>query len=484
VGPGSGRHGDFVIDAVVVGSGPNGLAAAVAIAQEGFEVHLFEANDEIGGGARSAELTVPGLVHDVCSGIHPFAAGSPFLRSLGLEAEGLRWRYTDVECAHPLDGGRAAAMYRDIGRTATALGQADGRVWRRTFGPSAGRFEWLAQDLLRPLLRIPRHPIADARFGLRALLPATAVARRWRGEEARALFGGCAAHSIHPLSRPTTSAIGMMLITAAHAVGWPVAEGGSGAISAALAKRLTSLGGTITTGVRVTSLGQLPESRVVLLDLSPRDVVRVARDRLPGRISRALERYRYGPAAFKLDLAVEGGIPWTAEACGSAATVHVGGTLEEIAASEAALHRGEMPERPFMLVGQQYLADPGRSVGNVHPVWAYAHVPAGYAGDATEAMLGQIERFAPGFRERVVARQAWPPAEIEAHNANYVGGDISTGANDPIQVLFRRPRLALDPYGTGTGDVFICSAATPPGAGVHGMCGANAARSALKRLLS
>ena len=469
-------------DAVVVGSGPNGLAAAVAIAREGFGVHLVEANEELGGGARSAELTVPGVVHDVCSGIHPFAAGSPFLRTLGLEAEGLRWRYTEVECAHPVDGGRAAALYKDIGRTASGLGDRDGAAWRRMFAPMAERFNVLTNELLRPLLSIPRHPFTAARFGLPALLPATALARRWRTDEARALFAGCAAHALHPLDSPTTSAIGMMLITAGHAVGWPVAEGGSGAITRALAARLEALGGTIETGVRVTSLAQLPPSRVVLLDLSPRDVVRVAGDRLPRRVARALDRYRYGPPAFTLDLAVEGGIPWTAEACRSAGTVHVGGTLEEIAASEAEVHRGTMPERPFMLVGQQYLADPGRSKGDVHPVWMYAHVPTGYTGDASEAMLLQVERFAPGFRERIVGRHAWTPGGIEAHNANYVGGDISTGANSPLQVLFRRPRLALDPYGTRTGSVFICSAATPPGAGVHGMCGANAAESALRKL--
>ena len=471
-----------MIDAVVVGSGPNGLTAAVAIARAGFGVHVVEANDEIGGGARSAELTLPGLTHDVCSGIHPFAAGSPFFRSLGLEAEGLRWRYAEVDCAHPFDGGRAAALYRDIGRTAAELGGRDGRTWRRTFAPSAARFDGLTRDLLRPLVRVPRHPVAAARFGIPALLPATVVANRWRTPEARGLFAGCAAHSIHPLTRPTTSAIGMMLIAASHAVGWPVAEGGSRAITDALAARLSSLGGTIETGLRVTSIAQLPPSRVVLLDLSPRDVVRVAGDRLPGRVAHALARYRYGPGAFKLDLAVDGGVPWTADACRRAITVHVGGTLEEIADSEAQVHRGEMPRRPFLLVGQQYLADPARSKGAVHPVWAYAHVPAGYTGDATEAILAQIERFAPGFRERILATHVSSPADIERHNVNYIGGDISTGANNPMQVLLKRPRLALDPYGTGTGNVFICSAATPPGAGVHGMCGANAARSALKRL--
>ena len=470
-----------MIDAVVVGGGPNGLAAAVAIAREGFRVHLIEAADEVGGGARSRELTVPGVLHDICSGIHPFAAASPFLKTLGLEAEGLRWQWSEVECAHPLDGGRAAALYRDVEQTAAGLEGRDGDAWRRLFAPLAERFDLLTEDLLRPVLRIPHHPFATARFGLRALLPATAIARRWRGDEARALFAGCAAHAFHPLTRPTTAAIGMMLIVSAHAVGWPVAEGGSAAITRALAARLETLGGTIETGVRVTSLEELPPARTVLLDLSPRDVVRIAGERLPGRVSRALSRYRYGPAAFKLDLAVEGGIPWTNAECRRAATVHVGGTLEEIVASESELHRGRMPAKPFILVGQQYLADAGRSKGDVHPVWTYAHVPAGYAGDAGEAILSQIERFAPGFRDRIVAKHVATPADIEAYNPNYVGGDISTGANNPLQVLFR-PRLALDPYATGTGNVFICSAATPPGAGVHGMCGANAALSALRVL--
>jgi phytoene dehydrogenase-like protein len=470
-----------VIDAIVVGGGPNGLAAAVAIAREGFRVHLVEANETVGGGARSAELTVPGLVHDVCSAIHPFAAASPFLNTLGLEAEGLRWRYAEVECAHPLDGGRAGALYRDINRTAKELGGPDGDAWRNLFGPFARRFDVLAKELLRPILHVPRHPFTLAGFGLRALLPATTIARRWRTDEARALFAGCAAHAFHPLTRPTTAAIGMMLVASGHAVGWPVAEGGSSAITSALEKRLESLGGTVQTGVRVESIDELPDARVVLLDLSPRAVVAVARNRLPDRVAHTLRRYRYGPAAFKLDLAVEGGIPWAAEVCRRAATVHVGGTMEEIAASEAEVHRGKMPARPFMLVGQQYLADPGRSNGDVHPIWAYAHVPHGYAGDATEAMLAHIERFAPGLRERIVAQRTTTPGEIEAYNPNYVGGDISTGANSPFQVVFR-PRLTLDPYATGAGNVFICSAATPPGAGVHGMCGANAARSALRVL--
>jgi phytoene dehydrogenase-like protein len=470
-----------VIDAVVVGGGPNGLAAAVAIAREGFRVHLVEAAEEVGGGARTEELTLPGLRHDVCSGIHPFAAASPFLRSLGLEAEGLRWRWGEVELAHPLDGGRAAALYREVGRTAAELGGADGRAWRRLFAPLAEGFDALAADLMRPLLHVPRHPLAVVRFGMRALLPASALARRWRGEEARALFAGCAAHAFRPLDRPGTAAIGMMLVAAGHAVGWPVPEGGSQAITDALAARLRALGGTIATGQRVGSLDELPPARVVLLDLAPRDVVRLADRRLPARVARALARYRHGPAAFKVDLAVREGIPWAAEACRRAVTVHVGGSFEEIAAAEAEVARGRMPARPFVLVGQQFLADPSRSRDGVHPVWAYAHVPAGYPGDATEAVLAQIERFAPGFRDRVVALRSSGPADLEARNPNYVGGDIATGANTLVQLVFR-PRLALDPYGTGTGRVFICSAATPPGAGVHGMCGAGAALSALRAL--
>jgi phytoene dehydrogenase-like protein len=468
-----------VIDAVVVGAGPNGLAAAVAIASEGFRVHLIESDEEVGGGARSRELTLPGLVHDVCSAFHPFAVASPFLAGLGLEAEGLRWRYTEIECAHPLDGGRVGALYRDVDRTAAALGK-DGAAWRRLFEPLVRRFDAIAGEVLQPVLHIPRHPFALAGFGLRALLPATAVTRRWRTEEARALYGGCGAHAFYPLTRPTTAAIGTMLIASAHAVGWPVAEGGTGAITAALANRFASLGGTVETGVRVDSLAQLPDARVVLMDLSPRAVLRIAGERLAGRVARAFRRYRYGPAVFKLDLAVEGGVPWANDACARAGTVHVGGTLEEIVAAEAEVHGGRMPARPFMLLGQQYLADPSRSAGDVHPVWTYAHVPHGYAGDATEPMLAQIERFAPGFRERIVATHVTTAPEIEAYNPNYVGGDISTGANSPFQVVFR-PRLAFDPYAAGS-NVFICSAATPPGAGTHGMCGANAARSALRVL--
>jgi phytoene dehydrogenase-like protein len=468
-----------VSDAIVVGSGPNGLGCAVALAREGVAVTVLEAEETIGGGARSAELTIPGLVHDVCSAVHPMAVGSPFLQSLRLERHGLEWRRPDVDCAHPLDDGSAGVMVRSLEATAAGLG-ADGAAWRRVFAPASG-FELLMEDAFHPLLHVPRHPIRLARFGSRAALPATLLARAWRGPRARALFAGVAAHALSPLTQPMSSSIGMALICSCHRFGWPVAQGGSQAITDALAAELREHGGAIETGVRVASLSELPKADAVVLDLAPAGVVRVAGGRLPPRVERAYRRYRHGPAAFKVDFAVEGGVPWRNEACRRAGTVHVGGTLEEVAAAEADVNRGRMPERPFVLLAQQYLADPQRSRGDVHPVWAYAHVPNGYPGDAERAVVDQIERFAPGFRERIVATAVRRPAEIAAHNENYVGGDIVTGANTPVQVLIR-PRLTPDPYSTGIPGVFICSAATPPGGGVHAMCGVNAARSVLRRL--
>jgi phytoene dehydrogenase-like protein len=467
-------------DAVVVGSGPNGLAAAVLIAREGFSVTVLEAAGSIGGGTRTAELTLPGVLHDVCSAVHPLGVASPLLRSLPLEEHGLRWRWAEIDLAHPLDDGRAGVLRRSLDETAQGLGP-DGAAWRRMFGPPARSFDALATEVLRPLPHLPRHPLTLARFGLRAIPPATLLAHRLRTDAARALFAGVAAHTMHPLDRPATAAAGVTLIAAAHHSGWPVAAGGSRSISDALASLLHRLGGRIETGVRVTSLGELPPSRVTLLDVSPRALMAIAGDRLPGRVRAQLSRWRYGPSAYKLELAVEGGVPWTAEACRRAGTVHLAGTLEEIVHAEREVHRGRMPERPFVLVAQQYLADPQRSAGNVHPVWTYAHVPHAYAGDATEAIVAQLERFAPGVRERIVARHVCTPRDLEVYNPNYPGGDIATGENDAWQMLVR-PRLALDPYSTGIPGVFLCSAATPPGAGVHGMCGAGAARSALRVL--
>jgi phytoene dehydrogenase-like protein len=468
-----------VTDAVVVGAGPNGLAAAVAIAQAGYSVTVYEGHDTIGGGTRTEELLVPGVLHDVCSAVHPFGGASPFLQSLGLEAHGLKWAFTELEMAHPLDGGRAGVLARSLEDTATGFGD-DARAWRRSFGPVARNYTTLIGETFQPLLHVPRHPLAMARFGLGAVLPATTFAKRFKSDEARALLMGVAAHSFQPLTRPLTAAVALMFVGAAHTTGWPVAIGGSRAITDALASLLRSLGGTIETGAPVASLDALAPHRVALLDVTPTAAIRIVGDRMPARVRRAYSRWKYGPAAFKVDFVVEGGVPWANEACRRAGTVHCGGTMEEVAAAEAAAHGGRMPERPYVLVGQQYLADPSRSAGDRHPIWAYAHVPHGYTGDATDAVLDQLERFAPGLRERIVAIGTTTPAQYEAYNPNYVGGDIASGDNSPRQTVLK-PRLALDPYRIAD-DVFLCSQSTPPGAGVHGMCGANAARSAIKQL--
>ena len=463
--------------ATVVGGGPNGLAAAVALATDGVQVTVFEAASEIGGGARSGEGLLPGLLHDHCSAFHPMAAGSPFLNSLGLDRYGLSWRWAQIDCAHPLDGGDAGLLYRSVQDTAAGLGR-DGARWRLAFGrPSAG-YDTLAGDIMRPLIRWPSHPLALARFGLPTLLPGSAYARLFATEKGRALFGGVAAHAFRPLHHPLTSAIGAGIITAGHRWGWPVAAGGSGSITAALAALLTDLGGKIETGAAVTVSSQLPPADVTLFDLAPEAVAALLGDRLPARVSRAFRRFRRAPGAFKVDFAVEGGVPWANPDVGRAGTVHLGGSYAEIAAAEREINAGRMPERPFVLVGQQYLADKQRSAGGIHPVYSYAHVPHGYAGDATEAILAQIERFAPGFRERIVAQAAYSPASFAARNPNFTGGDIITGAKDARQLVFG-PRTTVSPYHLGIPGMYLCSAATPPGPGVHGMCGANAAAEAL-----
>jgi phytoene dehydrogenase-like protein len=467
-------------DAIVVGSGPNGLACAVELAMSGVRVTVLEAEERIGGGTRTSELTVPGLLHDDCSATHPMAAGSPFLRSLDLEAHGLEWLWPEVDLAHPLDDGTAGVLVRSIDETAEGLGE-DGTAWRRTFGSAAAHFGELLEDIMKPVLHLPRHPLRLVRFGLAAAAPVTLLARSWRTPQARALFGGVAAHAFSPLKLPMSSSVGCALISACHAFGWPVAKGGSRAITDALAAILRAHGGTIETGRPVSDMDELGDAAVVVFDLAPGAVAEIAHDRLPGRVARAYRRYRHGPGAFKLDLAVEGGVPWANESCRRAGTVHVIGGFEELVLAELATNRGSMPERPYVLVGQQYLADPDRSVGDLHPLWVYAHTPSGYADDATDAVLGQIERFAPGFRERIVASSVRGPADLAAYNANFVGGDIITGANTPTQILFR-PRVALDPYSCGTPGLYICSAATPPGAGAHGIGGYNAARSALRHL--
>jgi phytoene dehydrogenase-like protein len=467
-------------EAIVVGSGPNGLACAAVLASRGVGVTVIEAAERIGGGTRSAELTLPGLLHDECSAVHPMAVGAPPMTSLGLERHGLEWAWPEVDVAHPLDGGDGAVLVRSIEETAAGLGAA-GPAWRRLFGAPARDYDAIAADFTQPLFRFPSHPLKLARFGALGVLPATALARALGTPQARALFGGIAAHSFDKLSWPFSSAVGVGMICAGHRYGWPVARGGSQAIATALTAVVEENGGRIETGRPVRSLDELPPADAVVLDLAPAGVLAVAGGRLPARVARAYRRYRYGPAAFKLDLAVEGGVPWRQEAARRAGTIHLSGSFEETAFAEREVNRGRMPQRPFVLVAQQYLADRGRSRGDVHPVWTYAHVPAGYEGDATEAILAQLERFAPGLRERVVGSATRSPAEFEAANPNYVGGDVVTGANTARQMI-ARPRFAANPYATGIPGVYICSAATPPGGGAHGICGYNAAQAVLRDL--
>lgn len=464
----------------MVGSGPNGLAAAARLARAGLEVTVLEASDSIGGGTRSSEMILPGLLHDHCSAFHPIAAASPFLTTLGLQTHGLRWLHPVVDCAHPMDDGSAGVFYRSIDQTADGLGR-DGRRWRQIFEPLLRRFADVLEDATQPVLRIPQHPVPLARFGVTAMLPATTLARVWKTDQAKALWAGVAAHAFYPLDRPFTSAVGLMLLLSGHAEGWPVAEGGSQAIANALAADICAHGGVIETNHRVSSSGDLPPSDVLMLDVSPSAAADLLGSRLPARIARAYLSYKHGPGVFKVDFAIEDGVPWTAQAARRAGTVHLGGGIAEIVANEDAVLRGSMPDRPFVLVGQQYLADPSRSVGNVHPVWSYAHVPAGYTGDATAAIIDQIERFAPGFSQRIVGTAVRSTTDMSLHNANYVGGDIIGGASSPSQLLFR-PRFTRDPYFTGVPGAYLCSASTPPGAGAHGMCGANAAARALTEL--
>jgi phytoene dehydrogenase-like protein len=469
-----------VTTATIVGGGPNGLAAAVALAAKGVQVIVLEAADDIGGGTRSSEAIVPGLLHDQCSAIHPMAVGSPFLTGLGLERYGLSWRLPEIDCVHPLDDGSAGVLYRSVEQTADGLGK-DGSRWRALFGRPSASYDALADDIMGPLLRKPRHPITLARFGAPTVLPGSALARWFRTPQGRALFGGVAAHAFRPLHYPMTAAIGLGIITAGHRHGWPVAAGGSQSITNALASLLTDLGGKIETGTRIDTASQLPRADATMFDLAPDAVASILGDRLPRRISRAYRRFRRGPGAFKVDFAVDGGVPWTNPDAHRAGTVHLAGTYAELAAAERDIHAGRMPQRPFVLVGQQYLADPQRSVGDVHPVWTYAHVPNGFTGDATAAIIAQIERFAPGFRERIVGHTVRSTTQMAAYNANFVGGNIMTGSKDIRQLVFG-PRTTLSPYRVGIPGMYICSAATPPGPGAHGMCGANAAGVALADL--
>lgn len=467
-------------DAVVVGAGPNGLAAAITLARAGKRVLVLEAGATIGGGMRSAALTLPGFVHDVCSAIHPLAVGSPFFRSVPLQNYGLEWIYPPAAVAHPFDGGHAALIERSLFATGETLGE-DGDAYRKLMGPLAASWLKLSQDLLGPL-RVPRYPWTTLRFDLGAFLPAALLARLvFRGERARGLFGGLAAHAIQPLEHILTSGFGMMLGMLAHSVGWPLPRGGSQQIADALAAYLVDLGGEIVTGVQVRSLQQLPRTRVVLFDLTPRQLLEIAGNSFPSSYRRQLERFRYGPGVFKVDYALDGAIPWTAPECARAGTVHVGGPLHEIEASERSAWRGHHATRPFVLVAQQSLFDATRAPSGKHTAWAYCHVPHGSTVDMTARVEAQIERFAPGFGSRILAKHVMGPTEMERYNANYVGGDINGGVQDILQ-FYTRPAIRRVPYSTPSPHLFICSSSTPPGGGVHGMCGYFAARAALRSI--
>jgi phytoene dehydrogenase-like protein len=466
-------------DAVVVGAGPNGLAAAITLARADRSVLLLERAGTVGGGARSLALTLPGFVHDICSAVHPLGVSSPFFRSLPLESLGLEWIHPPAPLAHPLEDGTAAVLERSLDATGATLG-ADAAAYRELMAPLVDDWEVLLPDLLGPLPLPPRQPFKLARFGLRAIWPARHLAKRWfKGEQARALFAGLAAHSILPLERPLSAAFGLVLGAAGHVSGWPVARGGSQEIADTLAAYLRGLGGEIVTGHSVESLDDLPAAQAVLLDVTPRQLLRIAGRRLPERYRRKLDRYRYGPGVFKVDWALDGPIPWRAPECQRAGTVHVGGTLDEIAASERAVWEEKHPEKPFVLLAQQSLFDSTRAPAGQQTVWGYCHVPHGSTMDMTERIEAQIERFAPGFRQRVVARSTKSAAAFEEHNPNYIGGDITGGVQD-LRQLYTRPVLSRSPYKIPVKGLYLCSSSTPPGGGVHGMCGYHAARAVLR----
>lgn len=469
----------FSYDAVVVGAGPNGLAAAIRLAQEGLSVLVLEANKTVGGGARSAELTLPGFVHDICSAIHPLALGSPFFQKLPLAKYGLSWIHPKIPLAHPLDKGEAVVLQKSVVDTARALGK-DEHSYLRLMAPFVENWELLASEFLRPLLHLPRHPLLVARFGFPALRSAKGLARsRFKNEPARALFAGLAGHSFLPMEATASASFGLVLGVMGHAVGWPLPRGGAQQIANALAAHLRSLGGEISLDSRVQSLSELPLARVVLLDVTPRQLVAMAGDKLPASYRRRLERYRYGPGIFKIDYALGGPIPWTAKDCSSAGTVHVCGTFDEVSASERTIAHGQPPEKPFVLLAQPSLFDPSRAPAGKHTAWAYCHVPNSSKFDMTERIEAQLERFAPGFRDLVLARHTVACADLERNNANLIGGDINGGAANLWQ-LIARPTLSFAPYRTPVAGLYLCSASTPPGGGVHGMCGFHAAEAALR----
>jgi phytoene dehydrogenase-like protein len=466
-------------DAVVIGAGPNGLAAAIELARAGHTVGIFEANEVVGGGARSAELTLPGFVHDICSAVHPLAAGSPFFSKLPLAEHGLEFINPSVALAHPFDDGTAVLLHRSLDTTAEGLG-ADAGAYKDLIGPLVKDWGDLAPDLLGPL-RLPHHPLKVAWFGFYGIRSARSLVRSFfNNERTRALFGGLAAHSFLSLDRRPTSAFALVLAVLAHTAGWPIARGGSQKIAAALADHLHELGGEIFTGVRVKSLSELPQNQIVMCDVTPRQLLNITGDELPSGFRAKLQQYRYGPGVFKIDWALSGPVPWKAVACCQAATVHLGGSFEEISASESTIFRGQHSDRPFVIICQPSLFDPTRAPADQHTLWAYCHVPNGSTFDMTERIENQIERFAPGFRDQILARSVLAPAKLEEHNANLIGGDINGGVQD-LRQLFTRPTIRS--YSTPLKSLYICSSSTPPGGGVHGMCGYHAARRALRKSL-
>jgi phytoene dehydrogenase-like protein len=467
-------------DAIVVGSGPNGLAAAVELVRAGRSVAVLEAEDTVGGGIRSAELTLPGYVHDLGSAIHPLGYASPFFKTLPLEEHGLEWIHPPAPLAHPFDDGTAAVLERSVQETADSLGP-DAAAYRKLMEPVVADWDRLIGSLLGPP-RVPRHPLALARFGLQAIRSARGLAKSvFESERTRGLFAGNAAHSFLPLEKPPSASFGLILGALGHVNGWPFPKGGSQKIADALGSYLLSLGGEVYTGFRVGSVEELPYTRSVLFDVTPRQLFSIAGEHFTARYRRALKRYRYGPGVFKVDFALDGPVPWRAEECLRAGTVHLGGTLEDVSAAEAAVSRGQHPERPFVLLAQQSLFDPTRAPEGKHTVWAYCHVPNGSTFDMTERIEAQIERFASGFRDRILAKYVSGPAELERQNANLVGGDINGGYMD-FRQLFTRPVPRLNPYSTPARGLYICSSSTPPGGGVHGMGGYFAARAALRYL--
>src|SRR5216683_1873356 len=464
--------------ACVIGSGPNGLAAAIVLAQAGMHVDVLEAETTPGGAVRTLELTLPGFQHDFGSAVHPLGAGSPWFSSLPLTDHGLEWIHSPAPLAHPLDDGTAVILERDLGDTKAALG-ADGEIWVKLMRPFVEQWKEFVPEVLRPVLRFPKHPLLMAHFGMSALLSARTIARRFRSERTRALFAGLAAHSFLSLDEALSGAMGMLMAVPAHAVGWPIPRGGSQSLTNALCRYLSTFGSKVKTSSRVESLASLSHYDLILCDVTPRQLLRIAGQRLSDSYKRQLERFRYGPGVFKVDYALSDAIPWKASECLRAATVHLGGSFEEIAASEQAARNGRHADSPFVLLVQPSLFDPSRAPASKHTAWAYCHVPNGSKVDMLKKVEDQVERFAPGFRDCVLARRVFSPADLESMDANLVGGDIGGGVMDLRQIVFRPTWRS---YATSAEDLYICSSSTPPGGGVHGMCGYHAAKMALARL--